>query len=336
MVLNRLAVKKVKDLIYVIGLMLLASCSSAPNITNDDSFASRVVKNPVSTQSIVLKGEVRHYLSLDIGHAQKDTLIFYFTGSGCHDISYLLNPLYGQLPINAQLIALKKRGVTAKSTGKTCSDEFVTNDNLDSLVTDSAALMNHFLQRTSYKNIVVIGHSEGGDIIWRLTEKVPAITHVFSLQRGLGMNNLDELNVIAKTKRGKLRGIYNQLITDLEGQSNAYAEDDFILIRNKKSWQISVKDRRNPARVLLNSGKRVLIMMGDKDKHVPVSSMYAAQKVYCDSGSTNLLAIVKKGYGHSIDVGTPQRTTELAILANWIRGDAIELPPPFQRLNCVN
>lgn len=320
----------------------MASCAGVSKKTNadnlnqaDSAFVGKVVRNPLSTHAIMLDGVNRQYLFLDIGRAKKDTIIFYFPGSGCHDISYLLNPLYGNLPIDAQLIALTKKGVRAKSMGQTCSDEFVNNDNLDDLVADAMVLMNQLLQQQRYKNIVVVGHSEGGDIIWRLAERVPEITHFFSMHRGLGMNNLDELKVIARTKRGQQRKTYQQLITDLEGKSHFYYNDDFILIRKKQSWQISVSDKRNPAQVLLQSGKKVLIMMGDKDRHVPIRSMYAAHKVYCDGGSTKLTAIVRKGHGHSIDTNTLERFIELDILARWIRGEMIELAPPFQRLGCA-
>lgn len=316
--------------------LLLSSCVGVSKNARSNDFAGKVVSNPVSSHKIILTGQERQFLSLDIGSPQKDTIIFYFAGSGCRDNYPLLNPLYGSLQLNARLIALTKKGVGPRSTGKICTDKFVNNDNLDNLVADASVLMKQLLQQQGYKNIVVAGHSEGGDIIWRLAEAVPAITHVFSMHRGLGLNNLDELKVIATTKRGQQRRTYNQLISDLGRKSNFYSNDDFILIRKKQSWQVSVRDKRNPARVLLNTGKKVLIMMGDKDKHVPIRSMYATNKVYCDNGSDNLVAIVKKGYGHSIDVNTPERVAELDILARWISGETIELVPPFQRLSCRN
>ena len=249
--------KKAKYLLYCLLSLFLAACESTPTNNNKpastNSLASKSPASLLSRETISLRGQKRQVLSLNIGGPQKDTIIFYFTGSGCHDISYSLQSLYGRLVVDATLIALVKKGVRAKSTGKTCSDEFVNNDSIGRLVDDASSLMNHYLQRGRYKNIVVAGQSEGGDIIWRLAERIPAITHVFSMHRGLGMNNLDELKVIAQTKYGQQRQTYYRLISDLEGRSNFYNYDDFILIRKKRSWLSSVYDRRNPARVLLRS-----------------------------------------------------------------------------------
>ncbi len=313
---------------------LLASCAAVSNRNASNAFAKKVVQNPVSKKTVQLRGENRQYLSLEIGGSQKDTLILFFGGSGCRDVSPLLNPLYGNLAINALLISLVKKGVIGNSQGTRCSDEFVSYDNLDNLVADGSALLNQLLAQAQYKNIVVAGHSEGGDVIWRLAEKIPAITHVFSRHRGLGLNNLDELKVIAKSKQGDHRKTYQQLIADLEGKSQVYGDADFILIRKKRSWQVSVRDKRNPAEVLLRSGKKVLVMMGDKDKHVPIRSMYAAHKVFCDAYSDKLTAIVKQGHGHSIDVDTEERAVELDIFARWISNETIALKQPFQKLSC--
>ena len=120
---------------------------------------------------ITINNDVRSYYILRTGRKESKsrTAVFYYTGSGCHDTSYMLYPLYKNLDLNADIISLAKKGVIKNSIGETCSREFADNDNTELQVEESNRLLNRIAEDKEYENIVLLGHSEGADIAWRVS-----------------------------------------------------------------------------------------------------------------------------------------------------------------------
>lgn len=195
--------------------------------------------------------------------------LFYVGGSGCASLSVYLAPYFASLPAGFEVVALEKQGVTQSSLGSSCTDEFWNNYTYDNLIERNAAVLNFVKNRTSDGIFAIIGTSEGGPIALEIAAHNSDISKVVVLAAG-GMTQRQELEVLAM-QTGTLASIQETLKQVDEDPANF----DKRALGFPNPYWASVLDR-DPKKHLTKISQPVLIVIGEKDKNVPVLSAQTA------------------------------------------------------------
>lgn len=86
-------------------------------------------RDDIALSSIEISGLNRYYYSITLGKKPDKNIIFYFTGTGCHDPSFNASLLFDNSNLNATVFILLKNGVIFNDFGRKCSLEYIENDN---------------------------------------------------------------------------------------------------------------------------------------------------------------------------------------------------------------
>lgn len=195
--------------------------------------------------------------------------LFYVGGSGCASLSVYLAPYFASLPAGFEVVALEKQGVTKSSLGTSCTDEFWNNYTYDKLIERNTAVLNFVKKRTSDGIFAIVGTSEGGPIALELAAHNSDISKVVVIAAG-GMPQREELEVLAM-ETGTLHSIQEALKRVDEDPTNF----DKRTLGFPNPYWASVLDR-DPKTHIKKISQPVLIVIGEKDKNVPVLSAQTA------------------------------------------------------------
>lgn len=219
-----------------------------------------------------------------IGNKKDNILIIFIQGSGptdldgnssflkCNNFSILSDSLLGK---GYSVFRFDKRGV-AKSKFKNLDESKIT---IDLLVNDIVDWVNYLKKNNSFKEIYLLGHSEGSLIAGLVFKKVK-IAGVISVS-GNGRNS----NEILKDQFLKLDSNISSkalMIIDSLSRNHIVKEIPFSLysvFRPSVQPYLLSWFKYNPSRVYetINT-KNVLIIHGDADSQVNVSEAYVLSK----------------------------------------------------------
>ncbi len=235
-----------------------------------------------------------------------DTFLFVVSGSGCTSMQYFLPQYFRGLEGESgplRIFVLQKRFIEARTWGRIwgCGNDFIQADHPSRWIADQAEFINAQLiiaQRnaTLPSRIVVVGISEGGDIVPLLAQRIPAVTHAVIIANG-GMNPIDAYRLQAQ-KRG-----FAAALKALDALDRPPANPDspahYIAGRTWRYWWElrGLKHTDN----LLALSIPISIAMGEADQAVPVESAWYIREQFFRHGKSNLNLMVYPEVGHSLE-----------------------------------
>lgn len=210
------------------------------------------------------------------------TYLFVVAGSDCTSFAHFLPQYFRGLEGESgdvHIYILQKRFIGAYTWGRTfgCSDEFVRADHPEQWIADQVEFIQQqlsVLDARSNRRVVLLGISEGGEVVPILAQHIPQATHMVILANG-GLDPLDAYT-LQRSRQGlppdeKLRHL---LALPTSGSEK---NTELVLGRTANYW-LQIKNIRQMDN-LLATNIPVLMAMGSADQVVPIeSALYAKEK----------------------------------------------------------
>lgn len=245
------------------------------------------------------------------GHLE--TYLFVIAGSGCTSMQYFLPQYFRGLEGESgpvRIFILQKRHIEEHSWGRIfgCGEEFIKADHPGRWIADQTEFINAQLAiahigAKSPKRIVLVGISEGGDIVPILAQRIVGITRAVIIGNG-GMNPLDAYRLQAK-KHGFADALDALDVLNQAPPSDPDAPAHNIAGRTWRYWfelsQLQQTDN------LLRLSIPILMTMGDADQSVPIESAWHIRDRFSLRGKANLSLIVYPDADHALQVGGVSR-----------------------------
>lgn len=235
--------------------------------------------------------------------ATPDTYLFVVPGSDCASMAQYLPQYFRGLEGESgavRIFILHKRFIQESSWNGVwgCSRAFIDVDYPSRWVADQTEFITTQLQaaqstRAQPKRVVLVGISEGGEIVPLLARSLPAVTHVALLSNG-GMNPMDVYRMQAQRHGFAAAGDFDgtDLATAREGMQQ------YISGRRPRYWlelqQITHSDN------LLALSIPLLIAMGENDQSVPIESAWYIRDQFALRGKSNLTLLTYPGADHGL------------------------------------
>lgn len=236
------------------------------------------------------------YFSLDksLSPTQEriENYFFVISGSDCTSMQYFLPQYFRGLEGEAgklRLFMLHKRFIEAGTWGRVggCSDEFIRADYPSRWIADQREFIKAQLKWAKQaglvpKRVILVGISEGGDIVPMLAESIAEVTHAVILSNG-GMNPIDTYRLQAK-KHG-----IGEAAAVLASLAREPADPDAIDVSlGRRTWRYwSELNQLKTADALLALKIPILLAMGEADQLVPIESAQRTHDRFAALGKSN-------------------------------------------------
>ena len=336
----------VRVLLALCLLQLVSGCSSINSIIDDNTYATHRSAPLGTHHSLLINGVKRDYFFLklqDKSAGSKNNpnkhLILHLDGSGCGDnqpfLGFLLN-----LPINADIVVLQKRGVKTKelSDSHKCSKEFYEHDNLLNRTNDNLQFLAHLKKLKPYNRVTLLGISEGVEVGYLMMDKEPSLREAVFLASHTSTNIEDATSLVLRRKveaRKLDKTFYDKKISNwlkvVKGKGN---DNDLVFGELIKNTRIDFNiDKRNMGEVLSRRKEaRYLFIMGENDDYVPSFGLINTKKIFCKNKHRNNLMLLKKGADHIV-LRRPRYNIH-KIIVDWLNNKTYEGNPDFKELSC--
>ncbi len=224
------------------------------------------------------------YYSFTVGNAsQPDTAVFFYGATGCPSWKSVMPGYVNGLTVGARVFVLNKRFVPDRSTGLLgCGREFHLANNPDQWVADYSEFITSQLSTstTRFKNVVLVGVSEGAWPAAKVAGLLPEITHLAII--GSGGDSIRQS--LAALKR---KGVIS---FDVESGWKEISTDPRSIEKewygNPYRWWSDVMDI-DPLPDFLKLKIPVIVGIGEKDESVPVESARFLQVKFKEAGKDN-------------------------------------------------
>lgn len=225
-----------------------------------------------------------------------DTAIFFISGSGCASVKDrfpgYFNPL---LDVNASVYIMQKRGISDGDSGALCSSKFVNNDNYNTILSDQMEFITSKIEsnKSRYKNIVLIGASEGALVAAKIAQINSNITHLGLIGSG-GSSLRNYMKLL-----GRKRLFFFNVDSNLSSIAKyPYSLKDKVWGHTYRYWSsILDVDLRE---ILPELEINIVIAMGEEDKYVPVETLDPLQEKFKKLGKNNLIVLRYSGADHKL------------------------------------
>ncbi|CAN7231683.1 prolyl oligopeptidase family serine peptidase [Pseudoxanthomonas sp. LjRoot168] len=241
-------------------------------------------------------GEARVH-EIVVGDAAKvDTLVATYGGSGCTDLGQQWLPrLADGLGIDARYVALDKRHVAPGAIGDggvaTCSSLFNVHDTPRQWMSDYMDFLSRTLeaQPGRWKQVVLVGGSEGGALAARVARARADVTHLIVVGDG-GWSMRENLSALmgADVVEAAWRAIAR----------TPDSTDSFWLGHAHRYW-FDTFDHA-PQGDYLALRIPVLIGVGERDRSVPAASAQDLLRAAHAAGKQNIGLVVYPGADHGL------------------------------------
>jgi len=240
------------------------------------------------------------YYAFTIGNvSQPETAIFFYGATGCPSWKSVMPDYVSGLTVSARIFVLNKRFVTDRSIGLLdCGQKFHLANNPDQWVTDysefiAAQLGSNAVSAPKFKNIVLVGVSEGALPAIKIAGQSHAITHLaligsggYSMRKSL--TTLKQRGAISfDVESGWKKIAANPRSTEKDWYGNPYR------------WWSDVMDI-DPLSDLLKLNIPIIVGIGEKDESVPVESALFLESKFKEANKNNLILKVYPESDHRL------------------------------------
>lgn len=240
------------------------------------------------------------YYSFTIGNvSQPETAIFFYGATGCPSWKSVMPDYVNGLTVSARIFVLNKRFVTDRSIGLLdCGQKFHLANNPDQWVTDysefiAAQLGSNAVSPPKFKNVVLVGVSEGALPATKIAGQSHAITHLaligsggYSMRKSL--TTLKQRSAISfDVESGWKKITANPRSTEKDWYGNPYR------------WWSDVMDI-DPLSDLLKLDIPIIVGIGEKDESVPVESALFLESKFKEANKNNLILKVYPESDHRL------------------------------------
>lgn len=310
-------------------LVIISICIPLVAIAQNDSMESLTLLR--EDESLI-----HFYLERKSPADVSDVLLLILQGSECNSIFHKKagrDKLRNVWP-SADLLTVEKYGIdsdlsySSEFTRTDCPEIYLQKDNLEQRVRDLIQVLSYIRQKYSYKNIVVLGGSEGATIAIMLTSEVDYIDATISF--GVGgrtfmddfiegiQNSLEDQNEIQKRIDG-----FNQFaeyILSSEPSEEKLGEHGF-------SWWKSILQYDQQA-ILAEIESPVLLVQGGKDESASPTGATKMVNELRRTGRRNIDYFFYDELDHSLGIPNGESFSENAIadMNAWLK-DKIEKSP---------
>jgi pimeloyl-ACP methyl ester carboxylesterase len=238
------------------------------------------------------------YYSLTAGNAsQPDTAVFFYGATGCPSWKSVMPGYVSGLTVNARVFVLNKRFVPDRSIGiLDCGREFHLANNPDQWVADYSEFIVSQLNNstTRFKNIILVGVSEGAWPAAKVAEVLPEITHLAII--GSGGDSMRKSLAALKQK--------GAISFDVESGWKEISTDPRSIEKewygNTYRWWADVMDI-DPLPDLLKLNIPIIVGIGENDESVPVESALFLESKFKEAGKNNLILRVYPESDHRLN-----------------------------------
>lgn len=231
------------------------------------------------------------------------TYVFVVGGADCTSFTHFLPQYFRGLEGESgdiHIYMLQKRFIGVHTWGRSfgCSHQFVRADYPEQWIADQLEFIQQqlsFLEMRPNRRIVLLGISEGGEVVPILAQRIPQITHLVILANG-GLNPLDAYAL----QRAKLGLAPSEALRKLleKPEPDVSKKTDLILGRTAAYWLQVNKIQQIENLLLLKIP--ILMTMGMDDQIVPIESAWYAKQKFENQSNKNLTLITYPGANHSL------------------------------------
>lgn len=299
--------KKYLQLFVLLGsiLLLLISCSYPSNLLH--SYKNKSAQpftyhfaDGGNAQYFYLKKTLANSFSSPMDPV---TYLFVVGGSDCTSFAHFLPQYFRGLEGESgdiHIFMLQKRFIGARTWGRSfgCSKQFVRADYPERWIADQLEFIRQqlsFLGAHPNRRIVLLGISEGGEIVPILAQRIPQTTHLVILANG-GLDPLDAYSL----QRAKLGLAPSEALRKLleTPELDASKNTNLFFGRTATYWSQVNKIQQIENLLLLNMP--ILMTMGVEDEVVPIESAWYAKEKFENQRNKNLTLITYPGANHSL------------------------------------
>lgn len=283
--------------IAVIAFATCAGCALVEPLNGDSPPATRLFS--------FRDGGVAIYYTLDKGSparsGEPDTYVFVVSGSECRSMKAWLPRYFRGLDGasgSMRIFVVHKRHVEERSPAdaRPCSEAFTRSDHAGRWISDYLEFAESRLAGSRPRRVVLVGISEGGEVVPALARRLAGVSHVILLASG-GMDPLEAF--VMQAKRFQLPG-WQAVVAAAFGPAPADPDaprDDL----GGRSWRYWAELRGlEPASTLLALEIPILLAMGEQDQSVPPESAWLMRERFAARGKTNLTLLSFDGADHAL------------------------------------
>ena len=241
-------------------------------------------------------GEAAFHEILQGDAASVETVVFTYGGSGCPDLGHQWLPrVAAGMGIDARYRALNKRYVGKDAIGDgggaTCSPDFNAHNTPRQWMADYMEFISKTLDAhpRRWKNIVLVGGSEGGALAARVARARSDITHLVVIGDG-GWSMRDNLSSILGA---------DAVETAWKEIARHPGSTDRMWLGHPYRYWFDTFDHA-PLGDYLALEIPVLIAFGERDRSVPVASGHEVLRAAQAAGKKNIGLVVYPGADHSL------------------------------------
>jgi pimeloyl-ACP methyl ester carboxylesterase len=227
------------------------------------------------------------------------TYLFVIGGSDCTSMKYWLPQYFRGLQGDSgplRVFVIHKRYIDERTWGRFggCSDEFVQADHPRRWIDDYTEFIESRLRLGRPQRVVLLGISEGGEVVPQLAHRIAGVTHVVLLASG-GMDPPKAYRMQAQ-KYGSENSTEGLPFEPGVGPPEPGNGAERIGGRTRRYW--SELQHLEPTRNLLALDLPVLVAMGEEDRSVPIETALQLRDDFAKRGKTNLTLLTYKGADH--------------------------------------
>lgn len=223
-----------------------------------------------------------------------------------------------RIPPNLAFVLISKKGIPfiLNADNFKVPLDYYRNESLDYRVWQGNKVINHIIQNKikNPKKVIVIGHSEGSDVVAKLGTINKKITHIGFWSGGGNTQYYDFALLTRKeVQKGNLSEVQGKLKIDSlftklkEIQKKENSIVDFWEENSYRRWS---KFSEPPIQNLLKITIPIFVTACGKDESVPIESAYLIPVEFIRNRKENLTFKVYPNYDHSFIVNSENEETE--------------------------
>lgn len=292
----RLSITKPMRIFSLFVFSLVFALSGCTTIQRTVHMYGNEAPPPLSFQ--YRDGGTSIYYSFTVGdNPQPDTAVFFYGATGCPSWKSVMPGYVNGLTVSARVFVLNKRFVPDRSIGLLgCGREFHLANNPDQWVADYSEFIMTQLSAstTKFKNVVLVGVSEGAWPAAKVAGLLPEITHLAII--GSGGDSMRKSLATLKQK--------GAISFDVESGWKEISTDPRSIEKewygNPYRWWSDVMDI-DPLPDFLKLNIPIIVGIGEKDESVPVESALLLESKLKEAGKDNLILKVYPESDHRLN-----------------------------------